>query len=168
MSSFVISKKEYIKVAGYIAGIAAGCTGSREFWLYDQKEGKNTDKELFYKRFVQCYEMNAESVKDQYNDKEAERDTNDYKKEFNEYFKKGRTLHLESQEVKIRALSGIQIFFHSALYQTEDQKYNFMMTHYFFRIQDELTEHLLTNHYTSENWGTFEAPTSDHNYQIIA
>ena len=168
MSSFTIDKKEYVKVAGYIAGIAAGCTGSREFWLYDTVAKKNTDKELFYKRFVQCYEMNAESVREQYNDKVSDKDTKEYKTEFNAYFKKGRTLCLESQDVKNRALSGIQDFFHSALYQTENEKYNFMMTHYFLLILDELTEHLITNHYASENWGSFEAPESNHNYQIIA
>lgn len=169
MSSFVISKQEYIKAAGYIAGIAAGTSiGSREFWLYDTIERKNTDKQLYYKRFSQCYEMNAKSVQEQYKDSEPEQDANEYKKEFETYYKKGYTLNMEDRDTKLRAISGIQQFFHSVLYQTENEKYNFLMTHWFFRIEDELMESLLLRGYTSENWGTFEAPDTKRNITRIA
>ena len=172
MSSFTISKQEYIKCAGYVAGIAAGCSiGTREFWLYDYKAGKNTDKELFHKRFTQVFQMNAASVKDQYHGDEvgaASEDSNDYMADFNKYYKKGYTLHMESQDTKIRAIESIRQFFHSALYQTEDEKYNFMMTHWFFRIEDELFECLIGRSYECDNWGTFEAPQTSSNITRIA
>ena len=169
MSSYVISKVDYIKCAGYIAGIAAGTSiGCREFWLYDNVEHRNTDKELYHKRFSQCYDMNAKSVQEQYKDKEAETDTNDYMKEFNAYYKKGYTLNMETREIQLQAIADIQKFFHSVLYQTENEKFNFLMTHWFFRIQDELFESLIGRSYDSENWGSFEAPETNRNITRIA
>jgi len=172
MSSFTISKKEYVKVAGYVAGIANGCSsGVHEFWLWDSKEHKNTDKDLFYKRFVQCYEMNAESVKKQYKGAEvgaSSNDQNEYKTEFNKYYKKGQALVMEDTNTINQAVSEINNFFHSSLYQTEDEKYNFMMTHWYNSILDQLVERLLLRSYESESWGEFKAPETNRNITRIA
>lgn len=163
MSSFTISKKEYVKVAGYIAGIADSYSrGCRNFWVYDRKENKNTDKALYYKRFVQCYEMNAASVKDQYNGDEvgaASTDTNDYKAQFNAYYRKGSALICASVNDQRHAVAEIRQFMHSSLYQTENEKYNFMMTHWYMTILDQLTEFLLLGGgYEAQSWGEFNEP----------
>lgn len=168
MSSFVIDKKEYVKVAGFIAGIAAGVShGVREFWLYDHKAGKNTDKELFYKRFVQCYEMNAESVKRQYRDRKAEQDANEYKREFEQFFKKGKTIQCWSKREQEIAIKNVIQFLNSSLYQTEDEKFSFMMRHWYMSIIEQLTDKVLLSGIEVESWGSFEIESND-NLQIIA
>lgn len=171
MSSFTIDKKEYIKVAGFIAGIAESYSrGCREFWVYDRKAGKNTDKDLYYKRFTQCYEMNAASVRGQYHGAEVGADgnnKNEYKKEFEEYYRKGKTVICQSADFQRQAVAEIRNFFHSALYQTEDEKYNFIMTHWFNIILDQLVEHLIIKSYDAQSWGSFELPESERNIQLI-
>jgi hypothetical protein len=172
MSSFTIDKKEYVKVAGYIAGIAKGCsTGVHEFWLWDSKEHKNTDKDLFYKRFVQCYEMNAESVKKQYRGDEVgapSNDQNDYKAEFNQCYEKGKCLLFEDTNTINQAIADIQNFLSSSLYQTEDDKYNFMMKHWYDSIIDQLVEKVLLGSYESKCWGDFNPPETNRNITRIA
>ena len=159
MSSFTISKQEYIKAAGYIAGIASGSSiGVREFWIYDTIEHKNMDADLYYKRFCQCYEMNAKSVAEQYKDEKPEQDTNDYMKEFKSFYKKGYSLIAQDGETQRQAIANIQKFFHGSLYQVENEKYNFMMAHFYNKILDQLTDMILLNGYESDSWGTFEAP----------
>lgn len=170
MSSFTIDKKEYVKAAGFIAGIAKGVSyGCHEFWLYDHKAHKNTDKDLFYKRFVQCYEMNAESVKKQYRGQEVgapANDQNTYKEEFEQYFRKGQSITTLSREKQIQAVKDIQMFLQSSLYQTEDEKYNFMMTHWYNLIINELTSMVLLSGYDSENWGSFNTEISTEVHRI--
>ena len=169
MSSFTIGKQEYVKVAGYIAGIAEGTSiGCREFWVYDTIEHKNTDTDLYYKRFVQCYEMNAKSVQEQYKDNKPETDSNDYMKEFREYFKQGKVLMMEDTQTQRQAITEIQHFFHSALYQTENDKYNFIMRHWFNMILDQLVERVLLAGCEAESWGTFEIKKSNRNIVRIA
>lgn len=45
MSSFVIEKKEYVKAAGLVAGIAE----SKEIWFYSYKVQRNRKAEDYYK-----------------------------------------------------------------------------------------------------------------------
>ena len=71
MSSFVISKKEYIKAAGIVAGIAEA---QRDFWLFDYEAQRNSTPEDYYNRFAECYTMNALSVQEQYGDDKPEAD----------------------------------------------------------------------------------------------
>lgn len=172
MSSFTIDKKEYVKAAGYVSGIAKACSyGCHEFWLYDHKAHKNTDKDLFYKRFVQCYEMNADSVKKQYRGQEVgapSNDQNEYKREFEQYFNKGKAIMCQCKEKQFQAIKNIQMFFSSSLYQTEDEKYNFMMTHWYNQILEQLTQMILLSGYDSECWGRFDLNDTNENITVIA
>lgn len=169
MSSFVISKKEYVKAAGFIAGIAHSFSiGIHEFWVWDFKEGKNTDKDLYYKRFVQCFEMNAKSVQEQYRDDSPETDSKKYTAEFNEYYRKGSALMAQSREYQLQAVSNIQGFMHSSLYQIENERYSFMVRHWYNTIIDELLNKVVLSGFDSENWGSFEVPENGRDLQIIA
>lgn len=158
MSSFVISKKEYVKAAGYIAGIAESFNrnGHNDFWLYDTLENKNTDTDLFYKRFVQIYEMNAESVQQQYGDKARETDDNKYLKDFNDYRVKGKGLMFDAKEQQIQAIADVRNFFKSAAYQIENEKYHFIVTHWFNQILDEIANKFIYRFYESDCWGSFD------------
>lgn len=158
MSSFVIGKQEYVKAAGYIAGIAESFNrnGHNDFWLYDTIEHKNTDTDLFYKRFVQVYEMNAESVQQQYGDKTRENDANKYTKDFESYRVKGKNLMFAAKDQQIQAVSDIRNFLRSAAYQIENEKYNFIVTYWFNQILDEITNKFIYRFYESECWGSFD------------
>lgn len=87
MSSFVISKQEYIKAGGFFAGLAEQLNYYREpviFWWDSTKDGL-LDAEDYYKAFASLYEMNARSVMLQYGDRRAESDEADYRKDFEHY-----------------------------------------------------------------------------------
>lgn len=173
MSSYTIAKKEYVKVAGYIAGIAEAVSrGMSQFWIYDFREGQNTTKEIFYKRFCECYQMNAASVKEQYHGDEVGAPSNDqheYKRDFEDYYKKGKAvIYNGTTEDQKKAVAEIQRFLGSSLYQTENEKYNFMMTHWYFQIIEQLTEKVLLRGVEPESWGDFEAPELSSKYQVIA
>lgn len=158
MSSFLVSKVDFIKCAGFIAGIAESFNrnGHNEFFLWDTVENRITDTELFYKRFVQCFEMNAESVRQQYGDKAKEVDTNEYKTEFYDYRGRGKGLIFDTKEKQMQALSDIRFFFRGSIYQVENERYCFLMTHWFDQIMDQLTNLFLYRYYESSNWGSFE------------
>jgi hypothetical protein len=160
MSSFTIAKVDYIKAAGLIAGIAKATTdGWRKFWVYDYREGKNSDTETYYKRFSQCYEMNAASVKEQYHGDEVgalSGDKNSYKKEFDEFFKIGSGIKCYSPEKQRQIIKDIIFFLSSSLYQTENEKYHFMMQHWYNTIIEQLVERVLLSGYESECWGSFK------------
>lgn len=155
MSSFTIGKREYIKAAGIVAGIAEASgqgNGCRQLWLYDYETRRNSTPEDYYRRFAECYTMNALSVAEQYHDREAETDGNDYKRDFNAALKTGKKLYFEGGEKLKMAIMELHHFFGSAIYQTEKYEYMFKMQFFFFQIESQLMRYL----YPVENlssWG---------------
>lgn len=148
MSSFVIDKKEYIKAAGIVAGVASA---SRDFWVYDYVEHHNSTAEDFYNRFCDVYRLNALSVQEQYNDPEPEADTNSYKAVFNQYMKYGRQYYFKGMKT---ALIELKDFFRSAIYQIENEEYARKTELYFSRIIDALIDKCFPHECRS--WGTLE------------
>ena len=150
MSSFTIAKKEYIKAAGLVAGIAETINrGSHNFWLYDYESNRNSTAEDYYNHFAKFYEMNAIAVQEQYRDTAPNTDANDYKTEFEEYRQKGQQYAMKS-EFK-RPMMELRAFFHSAIYQTEKDAYMWQMQLYFNRILDALIGFAIP--WEAESWG---------------
>lgn len=87
MSSFVISKQEYIKAGGFFAGLAEQLNYYREPVIYwwDSAKGALLNAEDYYKAFASLYEMNARSVMLQYGDRRMQSDEADYRKDFERY-----------------------------------------------------------------------------------
>lgn len=152
MSSFIISKEEYIKAAGTVAGLAESLP---HFWLYDYETGRNATQEDYYRMFTECYTMNAMSVKEQYHDPELFTDGSSYKRTFDDYRKKGRSAGLHRGEDFKRITAELVNFFSSAVYQTEKEPYFWKMQTLFNRITAELMPHILKE-YEPRSWGTFE------------
>lgn len=155
MSSFTISKKEYIKAAGIVAGIAEASgrgNGRRQVWLYDYETQRNSTAEDYYRRFSECYTMNAISVGEQYHDRTPETDSNEYRAEFKAAQAAGRKLYFEQGEKLKNAIMELRQFFHSAIYQTEKYSYMFKMQFFFYQIEDQLVEYLY-NPGECESWG---------------
>lgn len=159
MSSFTIGKREYIKAAGIVAGIAeasARGAGIHQIWIYDYETRRNSTPEDYYRRFAECYTMNALSVAEQYHDREAETDSNEYKREFTAARNTGKMLFMTKGEKLKNAIMELRHFFHSAIYQTEKYEYMFKMQFYFYQIEDQLTEYLYTAPDDLQSWGSLE------------
>ena len=155
MSSFVIEKREYIKAAGAIAGIVeASSRGINEVYIYDHQAGRKMTEADFYNRFVECYEMNAISVQEQYPMDELCTDSNDYMTEFKEYKKIGRRAAFDDRKLR-EIIFNLRDFLKSVEYQTEKEAYYFKMKMLFNEILVQLIG-LLYPH-ECECWGDFNA-----------
>jgi hypothetical protein len=148
MSSFTINKKEYVKAAGLVAGIAA----AEKLWVYDYEYKRNMTPDDYYTRFVECYEMNETSVAEQYSDK-TNFDLCEYKADFNRYMRIGNhaTLYPEKLRSIIIALSD---FFRSAVYQTENYSYMFRTRAFYDHLISNLFPLLFPHEVDS--WGSLE------------
>lgn len=159
MSSFVIDKKEYIKAAGVVAGIAAA---SRDFWVFNYEKGRNSTTEDYYHMFCNCYHWNAFSVQFQYNDPEPEDDPNNYMDTFNHYCRIGKQYRYKNLKAALIELSD---FFRSALYQVEDKDYSQKMELFFSRIIGQIIQVAFTHDHKS--WGTLELEEPTEYYETI-
>lgn len=154
MSSYTIDKKEYIKAAGIVAGIAQESDRGHsrdKFWLYDYETQRNSTPEDFYRRFSECFTMNALSVQEQYQDEDPWTDGNEYRAEFSVAISAGKKLYNHGGDDLKNAVMELRQFFHSAIYQTEKYAYMFKMQMYFHEIMDQLTPLLWG--YEPESWG---------------
>ncbi len=159
MSSFTIDKREYIKAAGIVAGIAqasARGTGRGQMWIYDYETRRNSTPEDYHRVFTECYEMNAISVAEQYHDRTPETDSNEYKPEFKAAIKAGEKLYMLKGEKLKNAIMELRHFFGSAIYQTEKYEYMFKMQFYFFKIEDQLMRYLYTAPEDLKSWGSLK------------
>ena len=154
MSSFVISKKEYIKAAGIVAGIAASYkNGIHEFWFWDYETQRNSTPEDFYRHFAEFHTMNALSVQEQYDDDTAELDSEEYRDTFSVYMRKGKAATMTPAEMK-RYFLNLRKFFRSCQYQTEKESYNWKMKMYFNELLNTIVGYVLPGE--TESWGTLE------------
>ena len=153
MSSFTIAKSEYIKAAGLVAGLAQ----ELKAWIFDYECQRNSTDEDFRRKFTECFEMNALSVKEQYRGDEVgapSTDASSYMKEFKEYKNAGITLAIESGPALTNAINELSQFFSSAIYQTEKDSYMFKMQMYFDHIIVELFKQ--ASHYECKSWGSLD------------
>ena len=155
MSSYVISKREYVKAGGFVAGVAA----ELQLWNYDFENNRNMTKEDYYNKFVKFYDMNAESVKEQYGDSERESDPCEYKDVFEAFYAKGKRLAIyKGSDDFHRAVRELSRFFDSACYQTEDEESCAAMRRFFDRLIVEMFEKM--RYMELESWGEFVLPKS--------
>lgn len=123
MSSFIISKKEYIKAAGLVCGVAS-CSkygGSPVFCANVKKQ------------FEHIYKLNVYSWCEQYDEDIAE-DTCDYESVFNEYKALGRRIYMgcESKMSLDTLRYSLIKFFGSITYQIENEDANMEAASYLF------------------------------------
>ena len=130
MSSFVIGKKEYIKAAGLVCGVAS-CSrygGSPSFCANVKKQ------------FSHIYCLNVYSWSEQY-DEDFEKDNESYDDVFNEYKALGRRIYMGLERMSLDTLRYSLIsFFRSATYQIEDYEANMEASSYFLTCIEVLFE----------------------------
>ena len=158
MSSFVIGKVEYVKAAGAVAGIVEGFNhGNNECFVYDYQSNTRYTADGFYRLFVECFEMNALSVHEQYRHHPGEElwtDNADYMQEFRKYQKIGRSAAYDDRK-REKIIFDLRDFMRSAMYQTEKEAYFFKMMMAFNQILVALMGTL--NPHECECWGDFNA-----------
>ena len=128
MSSFVINKREYIKAAGLMYGIEASKNHPHRYFLENVR-----------KNFVKCYELNVDSVNEQYGD-ESGKDGPDYDYEFTQFCKIGERIKCglhESMTFKELRINLIK-FFRSVLYQIENEEMSQFVCAFFFECTSKL------------------------------
>lgn len=158
MSSFVISKRDYMRVAGLVAGISENVNRynscGRTFWIYDFETGGNMEAEGFKKRFLECWRLNVESVCAQYHDDPSDYDTgNDYEEEFRTYRKIG-VLFADDREKLEDIIHEINFFARSVNYQVEDEGCATIVNEWFNKILVTLFG-LLDTKDDRASWGEF-------------
>jgi hypothetical protein len=129
MSSFIISKKEYIKAAGLVCGVAS-CS---------KYGGSPTFCANVKKQFEHIYKLNVYSWCEQY-DEDVEKDTKDYEKIFKQYKELGRRIYmgLESKMSLDKLRYSLIKFFGSITYQIENEDANMEAASYLFTCVEML------------------------------
>lgn len=163
MSSFVIGKKEYIKAAGFVAGIMAEKNHYREpvIYLWDYKEGQLFTDERIQQRFAQLYRDNATSVQLQYSDATCEKDDDRYEAEFQAMKKATHKIYTQAlcgdPAALKQAIQNFHMFSRSVAYQIEDEKLNHRSAAFLNRINSALLGMLMDlDHIGSDSWATFD------------
>lgn len=116
MSSFVISKQEYVKAAGLCAGILTNVFGG---YKADSISKYWYDRTL--QEFVKLYNLNEKSVAEQYGDDEPTPvvATEHDEALFAEYAAKAVAM---SHAKQVLLVQNLYSFFRSSLYQIEDEE----------------------------------------------
>lgn len=158
MSSFVIGKIYYIRVAGLMAGIAR----NSELWLYDYEMNRNMIGEDYVRKLTACYELNVDSVCKQYAHDSEEggygnpatyADGNQYLQDFHTYFQIGRKVADNKKEL-LTVLKELRYFSRSVSYQIEDETDNSVVMEFFNAMIGAVLD-VISRGYESENWGEF-------------
>lgn len=118
MSSFIISKQEYVKCAGLLFGYEEAKRDNHKWYL-----------DHLYDWFVRCYELNVASVNEQYSDN-AELDKREFREEFSKYCRIGNHWYLFKSRPDF--LQSMVDFFRSASYQTENEEMSKEMHNIFY------------------------------------
>lgn len=121
MSSFIIGKKEYIKVAGLVCGVESCLRygGSPSFCANVKKQ------------FSRIYCLNVYSWSEQY-DEDFKKDNEGYDDVFDKYKALGRRICMGLEKMSLDTLRYSLInFFRSATYQIEDDEANMEASSYF-------------------------------------
>lgn len=179
MSSFVISKKEYVKAAGFIAGLASQKNFYREplvYW-YSFKKKRILTPDDYYDMFVSMYRANAKSVQLQYNDKEPENDPEDYKDEFQTMITATHEMFVactikgdhKAKQQFINSIFEFHGFSRSVNYQIEDEELNKRCNHLLDKCQTFLVDILQNtiNHYEFDSWATFNLASKEYPISIL-
>ena len=130
MSSFVISKKEYIKAAGLMYGVESAKRDKHQYFL-----------DHVYENFVECYEMNVTSVNEQYGTKD-ESDGAAYTYVFEEYSEKGKRIAEGSYKGMTFNQMRLNLwhFFGSIMYQIEEPSCSHAVGGFLFTCVSKLFE----------------------------
>lgn len=134
MSSFILDKKKFIKAAGIMCGIEESKRDKHQYFIDNVK-----------RRFEECYELNVDSVNEQYCDNNTY-DNCAYQETFDEYRAKGMLIYnnmfeVDGVKVGVKWLRPRMLkFFQSVLYQIENEECANIVGHFFFVCMSKLSD----------------------------
>jgi len=141
MSSFIVSKREFIKAAGLMCGYESAKRDNHR-WFVD-----NCRKE-----FEHCYALNVVSVQEQYEDYSFDPEEESYDDVFEVYRKEGALIYTEGYGSGLIATKVKDVmdkrtfrrsmwnFFDSVLYQTENETCHRSVSAWFYTCLNRLYE----------------------------
>lgn len=150
MSSFVIDKKEFVKAAGIVSGIAY-YAGDR-FYMWDAEKNRKIEGNAIYEKFCECYVLNAESVAWQY-DENPEIDDAPYYDELAKAFWIGKRIASDNGKLA-KMIAKLQAFFSSVRYQIEEPKAEERVTAFLNEVIAKLVGTLRYDQ--DSNWGELD------------
>jgi hypothetical protein len=167
MSSFVISKSEYIKAAGFCSAAAATLNYYREpvLRVWNKKHNRVSTAEDIRADFTRLYEINLAAVNAQYGD-DFPSDTAEYMGDFyavqtnaKNFF--SRHDNPENLRRLMTTAYGLIQFFDCVQYQIEGDEYTrraLNILNKYYRALHKLTMYLstVTSEDVSDYWGNFQ------------
>lgn len=176
MSSWLLSKRNYTRLAGILAGIGRternNCFSENVFHKWNYNQNRKYETEDFRDEIMSLYELNLVSFCKQYAEKEAEyRDTKEYLSDYMFYLNKGKEAYKSATLGDAEAINKLESlflyindFFSCVNYQIEDEecseKANNIMNWYCHRFLSLLRE--LKG--ISTNWGDMDFFESENPY----
>lgn len=171
MSSFVISKGEYAKAAGFLSAIVEAKNYYREpvLSLWNKAQCRRYTAEDVRRDFSRLYEINAAAVAEQYHDPEREHDPDAHDAAFAAGKSRGEQLMRQGYSMERskprrdlqRATYGCIQFFHSALHQIESDEYQRralrILNKYFRGLYEVLRKLDGVTDDDCRSWGSFDA-----------
>lgn len=159
MSCCVINKREYMKAAGFIAGMLdAGKASRYGLRLFaDDRRSEYTPEDIRHD-FTGLYLMNVESVRRSWEDGSIAADPGRYDEAFAEYRAKGYAIALEHYDRKTQAaIAGLQRFAASILYQLDDDTIAEAAQRYLARLLFNIRNFSdrIPQQHESEFWGEY-------------
>lgn len=171
MSSFIIDRTSYIKLAGFLSALNErhnfyGIESGLYMWKYDEKGNFHLmNDDDYIKELVSIYNANVISVQNQYNDKKTIKDIFDYSNPLIEEEKKAfkiakeRTtndIHTDRRMIK-NTWFNLNKFISSVAYQIEDeelQKYATTKLNEYLRRVSHIA--FYSEYEDNATWGEFE------------
>lgn len=159
MSSYVISKQNYSRACGALAGLADNKNVFREpaLRIWNYREGRPYDADDFQKAAAWLYYLNARSVMLQYDDEEQEKDPGTYTADFEAAREKAGRLYRKGGAELAAMVFDLQRFFSSVFYQIEDPNCEAEAKGFLYRVSFSLLGLLASRSgHESECWGEFD------------
>lgn len=159
MSSFVIEKKAFVRVAGMVSGIRDYANHAHRFnrlYIWDEERGCEMNDDGVRARFVRCWELNVDSVSKQYHDDPSiYNDDDDYLADYAAYRNYARKAAYDVEKL-LDMIHELSHFASSVNYQIEDEVDNEQVNDWFRFIITGLIG--LTDHKRDDrkSWGSFE------------
>lgn len=156
MSSFVISKSEYVKVGAFIGAFTEiRRRGDTLLYLYNVEEGRLYNSVDVINEMISIYKMNVDSVNEQYNESSDydESDSNQF--EIAKYMAYAKKVLNDENKLE-SAIANIHQFFRSVNYQIENEELNEKAKKIMSKYECALVGILMeTKGVETDSWGDF-------------
>ena len=157
MSSFIIDKNEYVKVGAFIGAFTEmRYRGDLLIYLYNEKTNKLYTANDVINEMISIYEMNVDSVNEQYGD-HTEYDTEEIDRMVvAKYMGYAKKILYDENKLEI-AIANVHKFFRSVNYQIENEELNArakeIMQKYECALLDVFME---IKGIPTDSWGSFD------------